>query len=195
YRNSVASRNTLNLTSKRFHGALVESKARFDINWQRESLLNDGTYQPEDRVLTLAFVNKADYLYQPTKKWRFVWQAKLMNLRRTRQSLEVSLVDEWTFMPIFKASYQISPNTEIWFGGHGFPGLEHRFKDRAKPRESFTEQTLVSQVVSRSEYYGYNITTSLGMTKSKRTYDDVLRKEENKNIVSAYLRVYLSFSQ
>lgn len=195
FRNSLANRNYLRLTSKRFRGLMVDGKCRFDINWQRETVFSDGTYQAKDRVSWLAMVNKADYIWRLSAKWRLIGQAKLLVLREDRQSLDVALRDEWTFMPILKASYQVTPDTEMWAGVHGFPGMDHRFKDRAKPRESFRQQTFVAQLINRSRYFGYNITTMLGVERNKRTYDDVLRQEENMDTFSAFLRSYLSFGQ
>ena len=119
----------------------------------------------------------------------------MLVLREIRQSLDVALRDEWMLIPIFKASYRVSPNTEMWVGVHGFQGLDHRFKDRAKPRESFRQQTFVAQLVNRSRRYGYQIATMLGMERNRRTYDDVLRVEENRDVLSVFLRSYLSFGQ
>ena len=193
YRNSLVSRSYLRGVLKRRGGLQMGSSTRLDINWQREGMLNDGTYQPEDRVSRLALVDKVDYIWQPLRRWRLIGQAKLLLLREQRQSLRVPLRDEWTFMPIFNAVYQVSPRTELWFGMHGFPGFAHRFKDRAKPRESYREETLALYLINRSRYYGYGLVTSFGVSREQREYDDVLRVEENWDVTSAFLRVYLGF--
>ena len=82
-------------------------------------------------------------------------------------------------MPFFRATYWITPQTALRFGLQGIPGLPYRVRDRANPREHFDQRNAVLMLTIRSEYFGYRVYSSTGLSYEKRSYLDRFRAEED----------------
>ena len=165
------------------------------MNEQQEATLSDGSDQVADTITRLTVVARAEYVRELSDRWQVIAQAKGLRLRRTRQSLIVDLADEWTFIPILKTSYHITPRTHLWLGTQGLPGLPLRKEDLADGRDSYEEGVRVVQLTNRSPYFGYNIATNLGVKWTRREYGDPARQREDLDITSAFLRVILGYDE
>ncbi len=174
-------------------GLRLGGNIRYAINDQKAGVLSDGSDQGADTVRLLTMVAKAEYLWEPTPQWQVIGQGKGLVLRRSRSSLPVHLEDQWTFIPILKVLYRLTPRTQLWVGAQGLPGLPLRVKDRAQGRESSEEEVRMVQVNNRSPYFGYEISTNLGVRTSKRRFDDPFRRGDDFDVTTAFFRIFLGW--
>ena len=172
-------------------GLRLEGNVRHQVNHQLGGLQEDGIAQKEDNIRLWSSVAKAEYLWDLGSKWQITFQGKGLYLRRTRDSVPVRLVDEWSLIPILKAEYRLTPRTELRMGSQGLPGLPWRKKDRVNERRSMEEEVRAVQLSSQSPYYGYEISVNLGMQVTKRNYDDPSRTLEEVDLTSVFFRVFL----
>ena len=176
-------------------GLRLGGNLRYAVNEQREAILSDGTGQVADTITRLTMVARAEYVWELSERWQAISQTKGLRLRRTRRSLAVDLANEWTFIPILKASYRITPRTHLWLGTQGLPGLPLRREDLADGRDSYEEVVRAVQLTNWSPYFGYNIATNLGIKWSRREYGDRSRQRDSIDITSAFMRVILGFDE
>ena len=172
-------------------GLRLEGNVRHQVNHQREGLQEDGVAQKEDNIRLWSSMAKAEYLWKLGSQWLITIQGKGLYLRRTRDSVPVHLADEWWLIPILKAKYQLTPQTELRMGTQGLPGLPLRKKDLVNARNSIKEEVRAVQLSNRSPYYGYLISVNLGVQVTKRDYDDPSRAVEEIDVTGVFMRVFL----
>ena len=125
-----------------------------------------------------------------------IWRSlKATYLREGRSSLSQTLIEQESWIPFFQASYRITPQTALRFGLQGIPGLPYRVRDRANPRENFDQRNAVLMWTILSEYFGYQVYSSTGLSYEKRMYLDSFRREDNVRYYSAFVRVIIGFEQ
>ena len=195
YRDSLDRQHYLEADLTAAPGLRLGGNLRYAVNEQQEAVLSDGSDQAADTITRLTMVARAEYVRDLSDRWQLIAQAKGLVLRRTRESLIVDLADEWTFIPILKASCHITPRTYLWLGAQGLPGLPLRKEDLADGRDSYEEAVRVVQLTNRSPYFGYNIATNLGVKWTRRQYGDPARQREDLDMASAFLRVILGFDE
>ena len=195
YRDSLDRQHYVEADLKAGRGLRLGGNLRYAVNEQQEATLSDGSDQAADTITRLTMVARAEYVRELADRWQVIAQAKGLVLRRTRESLIVDLANEWTFIPILKATYHITPRTHLWLGTQGLPGLPLRKEDLADGRDSYEEVVRVVQLTNRSPYFGYNIATNLGVKWTRREYGDSARQREDLDIASAFLRVILGFDE
>jgi len=163
--------------------------AKVEVNDQRAGVLKDGTYQRSDRINLVALVGKTEMLW---KRGDFELRpaVKATYLREARKTLGRKLIEQESWIPLFRATYWITPQTALRFGLQGY-----RVRDRANPREEFDQRNAVLMTTIRSEYFGYQVYSSTGLSYQKRTYLDRFRAEENIRYYSAFVRVIIGFEQ
>jgi hypothetical protein len=81
----------------------------------------------------------------------------------------------------------------VWLGLQGLPGLPLRVEDRAQGRQSSKEEVRALQLTNRSPYFGYVISTNLGIRMTKRRFDDPLRKIDELDVTTAFFRIFLGW--
>ncbi len=195
YRDSLDRQHYVEADLTAAPGLRLGGNLRYAVNEQQEATLSDGSDQVADTITRLTMVARAEYVRELSDRWQLIAQGKGLVLRRTRESLAVDLADEWTLIPILKASCHITPRTYLWLGTQGLPGLPLRKEDLADGRDSYEEVVRVVQLTNRSPYFGYNIATNLGVKWTRRQYGDPARQREDLDIASAFLRVILGFDE
>ncbi|MFH1568137.1 MAG: hypothetical protein ABIL09_09075 [Gemmatimonadota bacterium] len=166
---------------------------RYAVNRQLEGKLADGTDQRADELRLASGVAKAQYEWQASARWDVTFQVKGLFLRHQRESLPVDLQNEWTLLPIIKARCRLTPRTRLSLGTQGLPGLPLRRRDRDDGRDSLEEEVRLVELTNRSTYYGYEISTSLGLRTTRRTYDLVSRRDDGIDVTSVFMRVFLGY--
>ena len=174
-------------------GLRLDGNMRYAINRQQAAVLSDGSDQGADEIRLLTLVARAAYHWEATANWLVVFQGKGLYLRRNRDSLPVALEDEWTLVPILKAQYRLTPRTEFSCGMQGLPFLPLSKKDRTDNRNSFTEAVRVVQLTNHSNYFGYVLSTNVGLRLTRRTFDDPTRAGDDLDVTSLFMRVFLGF--
>lgn len=174
-------------------GLHLDGNVRYAINRQQASVLSDGSDQSADEIRLLTLVAKSSYDWEATTNWLVTFQGKALVLRRSRASLPVNLEDEWTLVPILKARYRLTPRTEFSCGIQGLPFFPLIKKDRTDNRNSFEEQVRVLQLTNHSRYFGYGLSTNVGLRITRRSFDDVTRTADDLDVTSLFMRVFLGF--
>ena len=195
YRDSLDRQHYVEADLTAGRGLRLGGNLRYAVNEQQEATLADGSDQAADTITRLTLVARAEYVWELSDRWQLIAQTKGLVLRRTRQSLAVDLANEWTFIPILKTSYHITPRTHLWLGTQGLPGLPLRKEDLADGRDSYEEVVRVVQLTNWSPYFGYDIATNLGVKWSRRQYGDPARERDDLDITSAFMRVILGFEE
>ena len=193
YRDSLDRQHYVEADLTAAGGLRLGGNLRYAVNEQQEATLAGGSDQAADTITRLTMVVRAEYVRELSDRWQLIAQTKGLVLRRTRQSLAVDLANEWTFIPILKTSYHITPRTHLWLGTQGLPGLPLRKEDLADGRDSYEEVVRVVQLTNRSPYFGYNIATNLGVKWNRRHFGDPARQRNDLDITSAFLRVILGY--
>ncbi len=171
----------------------LEGNLRLGVNRQKAGTLADGTEQRADELRLLSSVGKVEYSWQASSSWQVVGQLKGLFLRSQRRSLPVDLRHEWTVVPIVKAHCQLTPRTRLSLGTQGLPGLPCRRRDRDDGRDSMDEDVRIAELSNRSSYYGYEISTNLGVRVTRRDYSHPSRANDQLDVTAAFLRVYLGY--
>lgn len=174
-------------------GLRLEGKLRYAVNHQLAGTLADGTQQRRDELRLLSGVVKGEYRWQPTASWEVTAQGKGLLLQRRRDSLPVDLQNEWTLLPILKVGYALTPHTQLRLGTQGLPGLPLRRKDRDDGRDSLREEVRIAELSNRSSYFGYEISTNLGLRMTRRRYDDLSRANDEIDVTAIFLRIFLGY--
>lgn len=174
-------------------GLRLWANLRYAVNHQLEGLLADGTDQGEDELRLLSGVAKAEYAWQASDRWDVTFQAKGLFLRHQRDSLPVDLQNESTLVPIIKAQCRLTPRTRLSLGTQGLPGLALRRRDRDDGRDSLKGEVRIVEISNRSTYYGYEISTNLGLRTTRRRYDHISRSDDEIDVTSVFMRVFLGY--
>ena len=178
------------LPGRRFFG-----NTRYAVNDQQGSRLADGSDQPPDHLGLLTVVARSQYVWEPNRQWQISAQTKGLVFRKTRKTLDVELVNEWTLIPMLKVQYRLTQRTDLWFGMEGLPGLPMRIDDRADGFNSVEERSTVLQMTNRSPYFGYQAAMNLGVRTRSRRFDDPLRASENWDTTTIFMNVILGFDE
>lgn len=174
-------------------GLRLEGNARYEINRQREADLGDGSDQRADRLELVTAVVKAEYVWRPIRQLELTAQWKGLRRWRQRQSLSLALADAWTTIPIVKLRCDVTPRTVFQVGVQGLPGLPLHKGDRADRRLDEEQEVRVVQMSNLSPYFGYQVSTNLGVRVTSRRFDDPTRAVDAQDITAAFLRVLLGF--
>ena len=190
YRNSWANRFFVQADLSPLRGLRMHHNLRYELNRQQRGFLDDGTFQRSNEIRALSSVHRADYTWRRFKNRLEIGPAlKLLFLKRTQETVDVPLADETTVIPIFKASYHVTPRTTFRFGVQGLPFWKYRLKDNGNEWNSFEQNVYVLMMTNRSDYFGYEIVTNAGMTFDRRTYDDPFRGADNTDIMATFVQI------
>ncbi|MEW6750444.1 MAG: hypothetical protein AB1505_05635 [Candidatus Latescibacterota bacterium] len=193
WRNSIDQQHYAAAEWRPREGVRLAGTLRYAINQQQAGVLADGTDQRHDELRLWSGVAKAEYVWRPAGSWEVTWQGKGLFLRRERQSLPVDLKNEWTLLPIIKAQCRLTPRTRLSLGTQGVPGFPLMRRDRDDGRDTLEEEVRIVEVSNRSSYYGYEISTNLGVRTTRRQYRDTSRSDDEIDVTAAFMRVFLGY--
>ena len=80
-------------------------------------------------------------------------------------------------------------------GGRPTNPAPFRHEDRVRSRESFERRTLFIHAINRSSYFGYDLFTTLGLTRDSREFDDPLLRTAEFDTMSFFARAIIGFSE
>ena len=192
YRNSLVKRTYLNTRLTGLPRLAVVNRIKLEINDQRQTLFDDGTFQRQDRIRLLVGVHKASYTWE-SRHWRVVPQLKVLYLKKERRHTDVPLKHERQFIPIFKAEYRLTERTSVKGGIQGFPWLKYQIRDLTDPSKSFDRQNRVLLLSNRSEYFGYELIMNAGLAFEKIRFLDPHQQSRNFKVHSMFLRILLGY--
>ena len=73
--------------------------------------------------------------------------------------------------------------------------LPYRISDLVNPEIDFEQNDTVLMLTNNSNYFGYVLTTTMGMSKRKKEFSDPQRAIiGNEDFVSAFIKVYVGFA-
>lgn len=194
YRNSLVNRSYVASRVTAFRHLQLVNQVKVEINDQRETLFDDGVFQPGDRLGLLAGVHKTSYSWRHGR-WTLTPQFKLLYLRQERRSLGIPLIHEREIMPIFKAVYRMTSRTALKAGMQGLPlpGLAYQFKDLTDDSSSFESRDWALFVTNLSEYFGYDMTVNTGLAYRKIEFLDARQQQRNSRTTSMFMSLILGF--
>lgn len=193
WRNSVDQQHYAEVAWLPRPGLRLWANLRYAVNRQLAGGLADGTDQRADELRLISGVAKAEYTWAATDRWDVTLQGKGLVLRRQRDSFPVDLQDEWTLLPIVKAQCRLTPRTRLSIGTQGLPGVPLRRHDRDDGRDSQKEEVRIIELSNRTSYFGYEISTNLGLRTTGRRYDHVSRTDDEIDVTSVFMHVFLGY--
>ena len=192
-RNSLVNRFYFETTFSGIRNLRLINRTKFEVNKQLAGRLDNGMYQRGDRITSITLVNKADYTWRIGRKWEIIAQAKLQLLKRTRKSELFPIQHERIFVPILKAAYWLTPRTVIRGAAEGLPGLAYSFTDLANDRETFEQRTYTIFFTNLSEYFGYQISASTGLTFDWMDFQDPFRRTDETDSSMLFFQVIVGY--
>ena len=192
YKNSKINRLFLDFRIRAIPSITLENHMKLEKNHQIKGTMYDRTYQQDDKLRILAMVNKAAYtksfgnmLFSSGVKFRYYKKARSSSIRpRDHYSMRV---------PLFMFKYIISPRTDVTLGLQGIPGFVLRYKDYVQNENNFKQTTYLLQLQNSTNYFGYQIWTSVGFMIDQLDYEFIFRKFENYKSSSTFVKVYLGW--
>lgn len=190
YRNSWSNRFYLEGNLTPVKGLRMYHNLRYELNHQQPGALDDGTYQRKNQIRLLSSVHRLDYTWRrPRSKFELIPAVKLLFLKRTQDITPVPLANEMSIIPILKANYYVTPRTVLRAGAQGLPGFEYRVRDYANDWNSFRQHVYVFMMSNVSDYFGYKIVASAGLSFDYRTFDSPFRSAENDDIMTTFVQI------
>ena len=193
YRNSWVNRFYFGMAFTKIRGLNLVNKTKVEINKQIGERLDNGMVQREDRIVSIALVNKADYTYRIGEKWELEAQLKLQFLKQKQRTSPFPLHHERILLPILKVGYWLTPRTVIRGAMEGIPGQDFSHTDLADDRESYEQRTYTIFFTNRSRYFGYNLATSAGLVFERWDYIDPFRVSEEYDSSKVFFQVILGY--
>lgn len=155
----------------------MEAKFRYELNHQRRLDLETGPAQPEDDIELYGAVFRTDYTWW----WRDRLEVKprFKTLYRVwgRSSQDDALVEELQILPILRADFHLSPQTQLRIGVQGMPGLADRRRDFANEVNDSKRTSWTVMWFNEAEYQGYRIGTEVGLMHQRIDFDDPERED------------------
>ena len=173
----------------------MRNKVKYEINTQHEGELFDGTFQESDRLSRWAMVHKIDYTWPLADQLTLFAGCKFRYLKEWRRSLESPTLHERNLIPLTKLEYRLTSRTRFQLGVQGLGSLlPYRVNDLADARRDFEQSDIVFMVTNDSKYFGYLISTNMGLRRRVKEFDDLdVAGEANVEFIAAYINVILGF--
>ena len=202
YRDSLVNESYLEARMNPWSALNLVQKLRLRLNWQRGGGTGGGGKQSR-RLDYFAVVSRVDYavrLWGATLQPQFKFtMLRLVDRKADRQPGGTyagrALQSRLTWMPILRVEYPVMSRTTIQCGIQGLGPAPFRHEDRVRSRESFERRTLFIHAINRSSYFGYDLFTTLGLTRDSRKYDDPLLRTAEFDTLSLFARAIIGFSE
>ena len=169
-------------------------KFRVRFNWQQGGRLHNGLFQPKRRLDYWTWVSRAEYTWS-WGKLSATPQFKLMVLRLSDRERGLALQDEIRSIPILRLRYPILPRTAVQVGLQGWGPLPYRRRDKVSSRFSFEQRTAFATLTNRSRYFGYDLTTVVGINKDEADYDEDFQRFREFDAWSFFVRGVVGFTE
>ena len=202
YRDSLVNESYLEARLNPWSALNLVQKLRLRLNWQR----GDGTREEGQQTRRLdyfAVVSRVDYtvrLWGVTVQPQFKFtMLRLVDRKADRQLGGTyagrALQSRLTWIPILRVEHPIMSRTTLQCGIQGLGPAPFRHEDRVRSRESFERRTLFIHAINRSSYFGYDLFTTLGLTRDSREFDDPLLRTAEFDTMSFFARAIIGFSE
>ena len=169
-RNSLVNRGQLTAGWTPRRHLNVETKLRYEINGQRETVFEGNGFQPEDRRSFLGAIGRADYTYR-IGDLSVMPRLKVQYRRINRKSLPEPTIEEVFAAPILRLDYHLTERSEIRVGIQGFSLSPHRVVDRVDSDNNVSRQDIIVMWFNRSHFSGYRLGTEVGWEYQVLDYD------------------------
>ena len=192
YRNSNVQRLWIDSNIRAIPSISLENYIKLENNDQLEGIMYDGSFQPHDMVKTYSMVNKVSY----TKRWGnwvFSPGVKFRFLKRARSESLQPLDHYMMRMPLVMFKYIISQRTDISLAFQGIPGFELDYIDYVQVHNSYWRKTYCLQIQNRSDYFGYNVWASCGLTLNEIDFKEEYRKVESYKTSGTFVNVNIGW--
>ena len=170
-RDSFINRGLLQVKYRPVRRWNIEGKYRYELNHQRQRRFAGGDEQREDDLNFHGAVFRTDYTCRRGNleiKPRF----KLLFRLRDRKSQEDPVVKNLQIVPILRADYQLTEQSQLRLGVQGFPGFVDRRRDFVNEANDSESTTWTLMWFSESDYEGYRIGTEVGVMRQKIDFDE-----------------------
>jgi hypothetical protein len=177
-------------------GLSMRNKVKFEVNDQRSGELWDGSEQEGEQLNRWTMVHTLDYRWQLASKWTLFTGYKMRYRKEWLGSESRATVHERHSIPLSKLEYRLTDRTRFQLGLQGFGSwLPYRISDLVNPEIDFEQNDTVLMLTNNSNYFGYVLTTTMGMSKRKKEFSDPQRAIiGNEDFVSAFIKVYVGFA-
>lgn len=174
------------------------NKWRLRLNWQL-----GGEDQRARRLDYWTLVQRVDY----TVIWGKLTvrpQCKVLLLHHVDQDADRlvtgayarrTLRSELSLIPILRIKYPIFRRTTLRVGVQGLGPLPYRRHDRVRNRDNLERRTAFATLANRSAYRGYDLHTIIGLKGDSLDYEDRLRRGEEYDTWSFFVRVLTGFTE
>ncbi len=176
-------------------GLNIRNKIKYEINYQNEDELFDGTRQEEDRRARWAMVHKIDYEWLLSDRLSCFFGFKFRYLKEWRKTLDLPTRHERNMIPLAQLKYRLTTKTHFQLGLQGIGMLlPYRVTDLADGSLDFDQRDVVLMMTNNSKYFGYIISTNLGVRQRVKEFaEPEVGEIENEDFVAAFINVILGF--
>ena len=191
YRDSYVNESYLEGAYRR-RGFEIVQKLRLRVNWQRGGEVRPGIFQRQKRVDLMTWCGR----FGRTWNWsrvEFQTQFKYMLFRQFDRGSDRDVQHETRSIPILRISYALLPRTSLRVGVQGFGPLPYRISDRTGS-ESFERRTSFATLTNRTEYFGYDMITIVGLARDKQNFDKEFQGFRNFDRWSFFVRGLVGFT-
>lgn len=192
YKNSNVNKVFLESRLRAIPSVTIENHLKYEINDQIEGSLYDETFQPADKLTTLALVNKVAYSKQ-FRNFVFSPGIKFRLYKKGRSESLNPLSHYYMRIPLIYVKYIVSPKTDIIFGSEGFKGLELAYKDFIVDRNNFKRVTYSVQISNRTNYFGFEVWGGIGYKLDDLKFDKPHRSFENYKESSFFVQMWCGY--
>ena len=169
-------------------------KFRVRLNWQQGGRLHSGLYQQRRRLDYWTWVSRAEYTWN-WGKLSATPQFKFMLLRLSDRERDLELQDEIRSIPILRLRYALLSRTALQMGLQGWGPLPYRRNDRVASRFSFEQRTAFATLTNRSRYFGYDLTTIVGISRDEADFDEDFQRFREFDSWSFFVRGVVGFTE
>ena len=106
-----------------------------------------------------------------------------------------TLRSELSLIPILRVEYPLLRRTTLRLGVQGWGPLPYIRHDRVRERNNLERRTAFATLFTRSAYRGYDLHTIIGLKGDNMDYDDRLRRGEEYDTWSFFVRVLTGFTE
>jgi len=177
-------------------GLSMRNKVKFEINDQREGKLWDGNEQEGEQLNRWTMVHTFDYRWSISSRWTLFTGYKMRYRKEWTGSQDMPSIHERHSIPLSKLEYRLTERTRFQLGFQGFgPWLPYRVTDLVNPEIDFEQNDTVLMLTNNSNYFGYILTTTMGMSKRLKEFaDPAAASVGDEDFVSAFIKVFVGFA-
>ena len=198
YRDSYVNETYLEAELQPWSALRWVNKWRLRLNWQQ-----GGGDQRARRLDYWTLVQRAEY----SATWGKLTvrpQCKVLLLHHVDQDGDRlvtgayagrTLRSELSLIPILRIQYPLFRRTILRVGVQGWGPLPYKRHDRVRERDNLERRTVFATLANRSAYRGYDLHTIIGLQGDSMNYDDRLRRGEEYDTWSFFVRVLTGFTE